>query len=222
MEKGDHMRTLVAAVLIFGVTVAYALDTPAASSGTRTAPEATVAPVASPVAVSSETKSAVPAPAPVAVSTQTKSETPAPVSKIEEPKKAEIEPVVLAGCVAPLQSMVTFHEKEIVSLKQMIDRWDAKVKESIKRRQGLEKEVKSRLQEADALLQQNTRTAKREANRLKKEAGRINKDIASINKEIKSQSRELAAEVRDVTKETQQALEDAYHQAVVDIQKSQD
>jgi len=125
------------------------------------------------------------------------------------------------GFVAHLQDLVTFHEKEIVSLKQMMDRWNSKVGSTVKRRDDLQQEVQDKSKNVEALQAQNTKISKKEADRIKKDIARVNKDIVSINKELKSLSKELSGEVRDVSRESQQALRDSYQQVSTDIQKSQ-
>jgi hypothetical protein len=193
------MNPRLTAVLIWSAAFsAYALDTPVASSTTS---RAVSEPATAPVAVSTETKSVIASTAPA--------------------RTAEAEPGAMAESVAPLQRVVTFHENEIVSVKQMMDRWNGKIQDLLQRRQSLDEEVQSRLKQADELLQKNTKADTREAARLKKDAGRISKDMAAIDREIKGQMKDLVSEVRDVSSETQQALRDAYQQVIADIQKSQ-
>jgi len=138
------------------------------------------------------------------------------------PTAVEEKPAALAGSVAPLRDLVTFHEKEAESLKKMIDRWETKVEAASKRRQSLAQDVQTLLQKADEAQKQDTKAARREADRLRKQAARINKDIVAADKELKNLSKDLAGEVRDVSNETQQALRDAYQQAVEEIQKPRD
>jgi hypothetical protein len=147
---------------------------------------------------------------------------PAPaVVSAEAMPAASAAPPPLAGCVAPLRELVTFHENEIAFLNQLIDRWESKVEAANKRREGLKQDVQTTLKKADDLLKQNTKVARHEAARLKKQAARIEKDIASIDRELKDQSKELAGEVREVSKETQEAFKDVTQQTILDIQKAQ-
>ena len=208
------MRPIMTAALVFGAALAaHALDAIPDSPAVKEVPAVattTAAPAAVAVAAPAVSLSSAAA---VAVSS-----TPVPAPALQAPPA----PVKLASCVAPIQDLVTFHEKEIVSLKQRIDRWDAKVKVTTKRRQDLAQDVQAKLKKADDLLKQDTKASRNEANRLKKEAVRINKDIATADRDLRDQRKDLADEIRDVSKETQQALRDAYGQAVEEIQKSQD
>lgn len=216
------MRPLIMAVFVLGVALAaHASETPPDGSTVKEAP-AVVATTTTPSAVlsaknASQGSLAVSSPTVAAAQAKPVVE----VSSSSAPVSASA-PVKLASCVAPMQSLVTFHEKEIASIKRMIDRWQEKVEAATERREGLEQEVQSTLKQADEQFQLDTKPGKREADRLRKQAARIAKDIASIEKELKSQSKELAEEVRDVSKDAQQALKDAYQQTIEAIRKSQD
>ena len=195
------MKPILTSALIFGMSWAVrAVD--AEKTGGVAAPEATV--------TSSETAAS----AAIATSTETKVAltTPAMVDPAPKPSLA---------LVTPLQDLVVFHEKEITSLKGMIDRWDARIGTVVKRREGLAQDVQAKNAKIAELSKQSTRASKQEAERLRKEVGRINKDIAAISKELKAHSKDLVTDLKDIQRESQAAQRIAYQQAIADAQKAQ-
>lgn len=140
---------------------------------------------------------------------------------LKTPESKAVEPTPPAGCVASLQQIVAYHEKEIADLKQRIARWDVKMGATIKRQQELEKESKAKLKKREELLSQNTKASKKEANALKKEISKIQKDLQSVHKERKIQVKDLSAELKALSQESSQSFKATYQQAISDIQKSE-
>jgi hypothetical protein len=138
----------------------------------------------------------------------------------EEPSVAETVPVepTHVGCVGTLQDLVLFHEKEIVTVKEMMARWNEKIGVTIKKRQAVEQETKENLRKMEELKKQNTKESLKEADRQKKETSKSTKNLQAVDKEIKNQCRELMMEVRSMSRDTQQALKESCLRVIVNIQ----
>ncbi|MBK8575109.1 MAG: hypothetical protein IPN90_05330 [Elusimicrobia bacterium] len=189
--------------------------TPTSKEETKITEEKLVPAEGAPVAVAgSAMENAV---APLAVST-------APVSALTEaPKGTETKAVETAkappvGCVASLVQIVSFHEKEIANLNQMIARWEAKVNVTTNRRRELDQDLKAKLQKLEELLTLNTKVSKKEASGVQKDIRKLNKDIESTEKELKNERKELTAEIRTLSQASSQALKDTCQQAISDVQ----
>lgn len=137
------------------------------------------------------------------------------------PESKVVEPTLPAGCVASLQQIVVYHEKEMADLKERIARWDVKVGPMIKRQQDLSNELKTKLKKQEDLLNQNTKASKKEASALKKEMTKIGKDLQAVDKELKIAGKDLSAEIKTLSQESSQSLKAACQQAIADIQKSE-
>lgn len=156
--------------------------------------------------------------APVVSTTSVSSSTVAPVAV--EPKMAEKTPVALAVCVAPLQSLVVFHEKERANAKQLIARWDSEFGRTTQRQQDLEQDLKSKNQKVEELLKLNTKAGKKEANGLKKEISKIKKEIQSVVKELTAKRKELSAEIQTLSRDSQKGVKEVCEQVISEIQKT--
>lgn len=136
-----------------------------------------------------------------------------------ESKMVEETPVKLAVCVAPLQSLVAFHEKEMANVKQLIARWDSEIGQTTQRRQELEKDLKSKNHKVEDLLKLNTKASKKEANILKKDLSKINKDLQSVDKELTNKRKNLTTEIQTLSRNSQQGVKEVSQQVVFEIQK---
>lgn len=139
-----------------------------------------------------------------------------PVIK-EEPKAQKEEAARPFGCVAHLTDLVKFHEKEIASLKSLIERWNDKVGSTIKRRQDREAQILDIGKQIDELQKSDDKSSKKEIARLTKQSARIDKDIKALDKEAKAQCRELAREIKEVSKEACAALKIKYQEVLQDV-----
>lgn len=148
-------------------------------------------------------------------SVSSSTETPAAVDS----KLVEETPVKLAVCVAPLQSLVAFHEKEMANLKQLIARWDSEIGQTTQRRQELEQDLKSKNQKVEELLKLNTKASKKEANLLKKGISKINKDLQFVDKELTTKRKSLTTEIQTLSRDSQQGIKEVCQQVVFEIQK---
>lgn len=218
------MKKTLAMILLFGMVGASRAEEikkmPAPSEKNVEVKKAEVEPAAPPkTAPAAESEKvavpAVPAALPASPPAEKAPEVPKETSKA--PVQASTPEVKPLGCVIHLKDLVGFHEKEMDSLKKMIERWNDKVGATIKRRQDLEQETLSISKEIDELQKADEKKSKKEIVRLNKQILRINKDIKAIGKELKVQCKELSGELKEVSKENQAALKEKFQQVINDI-----
>jgi hypothetical protein len=125
------------------------------------------------------------------------------------------------GYVAALQSLVTFHEGEIASLKNLIDRWNGKARATLQHQADVKQAVQANLRKIDALQKQNTKNARKDAASLKRDNAQSAKDLRAIGDELKAQRRELVTELQNASQASQQSSRDAYQRVIAELRKPQ-
>ncbi len=134
------------------------------------------------------------------------------------PAEPETPIAPLAFSVTPLESIVDYHQKEIISLQAWIKRANDSANVILERRKAMEKEITDKKQKISDLEKENSKSAKRESARLTKEISRINKDLQVVAKDLKVQARDLANEARQNSTQSQQTLRLTYQEAIKAIQ----
>lgn len=143
-------------------------------------------------------------------------------SVVEKATPAETGSEDAIGFTAPLKTVVTFHENETQSLKELMRLWDEKAGPALKRRRELEQDVQSKTEKVAELQSQKTKAGKKEASGVKREISRLKKDIQAIDKSLKSHRKELGNEIRELSRSSQESLKDSWQQAINEIQKPHD
>jgi hypothetical protein len=189
----DSMKRPLAALILMGCTVsAYAVE----KTGDLTAdvPAVSTPAVSTPAVTSSDVELSTPA--------------------------AAITPPAPIAFIAPLQNVVAYHEKEIVSLQQLMKQWNTKVGAVVQRQKAMEEDVKAKSQKILDLNKENSKSSKREAGRVSKDIAQINKEISLIKKERSELQKDFAKELKEAARDDQQALKEVYQQAGLKVSQS--
>lgn len=143
---------------------------------------------------------------------ETPASKPAPGAAKTDPK-----PMKAVGCVSPLQDLIKFYEKEIVSTRKTMDRWGAKLQVNLDRQKEIDDELSSLAKDLEEKKADPKRN-KKEIARVGKQMERLQKDRKGLAKQMDKQCAELAGEVKDMGKESAAVLKERFQQIYKEIE----
>lgn len=133
-------------------------------------------------------------------------------SQLESAKSSVQSEAEIVGCVTPLKDLVTFYEKESLSIKKMIERWNVRTRFLIDRKSNLDSEIDTLNQELFSQQKAGDKKSKQEVARSKKQMKRLLEDKKILEKNIQAQCKDLALELKELSKETQLAVKEKFQQ----------
>ncbi len=130
--------------------------------------------------------------------------------KAESSPTAEKVPTYV-NCVAPLEFLNMHYQRQMSSVKNMMDHWNEKIHFYVKRRDDIRLEMKSvKKKILDLAELEKKKKSRKEASRLKKRLKRLEKDEKALSKEIQKQRKNFVKALKVESKKSQTALKEKF------------
>lgn len=134
-----------------------------------------------------------------------------PKSEMKQEEKREVK-LEMTGYVAPLKDIIPFYEKEIVSMKKMIDRWNTRANLSLQRESDLAAEIASLNKNINSKKESDAKKFKKEIKSLNVQLETLLKQQKQLKRDLVKESQELAIELDSVGKQTQMSMRNLFLQ----------
>ena len=134
-------------------------------------------------------------------------------SQVQE--KAEFSPAAekdpsYVHSVVPLELLNMHYERQMSSVRKMMDHWNEKILFYVDRRSNIRLEMESVEKKILELAESEENKSKKEASRLNKRLKRLEKDQGEVSKDIHKQRKNLVKALKDESKESQTALKEIF------------
>ena len=134
-------------------------------------------------------------------------------SQVQE--KAESSPTAekassYVNSVVPLELLNMHYERQMSSVRKMMDHWNEKILFYVERRNNIRLEIESVEKKILELAESEKSKSKKEASRLNKRLKRLEKDQGEVSKEIQKQRKYLVKALKEESKESQTALKEIF------------
>jgi hypothetical protein len=121
--------------------------------------------------------------------------------------------------IAPVTEILYCYKNQIVSIRDIIERWNVRVTEINKKDAELSRQFEPLNKELIS-LQQNPKVNKAEISALKKQCANIDKERKLITKQMRDDSKELSGSLAQICKEVQSSVEERFKDIIEDIKYS--
>lgn len=112
----------------------------------------------------------------------------------------------------PLKEIIAYHEKEITSAKQLIERWNYRFRDIVKKQIHLKSDIDSLVKEICEKKTRGHKENKKEISKMEKQLDRLKKEERWVKKEIESMSKDMAKEISQLGKESRSVVQEKFQQ----------
>jgi hypothetical protein len=129
--------------------------------------------------------------------------------KAESSPTAEKVPAYI-NSVVPLELLNMHYERQMSSVRKMMDHWNEKILFYVERRNNIRLEMELVEKKILELAESQNSKSKKETSRLNKRLKRLEKDQGEVSKDIQKQRKYLVKALKEESKESQTALKEIF------------
>ncbi len=129
--------------------------------------------------------------------------------KAESSPTAEKVPSYI-NSVVPLELLNMHYERQMSSVRKMMDHWNEKILFYVERRNNIRLEMELVEKKILELAESQNSKSKKETSRLNKRLKRLEKDQGEVSKDIQKQRKYLVKALKEESKESQTALKEIF------------